>query len=43
MSIVLGLVVLAVLIGFVCYNSQCSVRAGRSLPKEISERLNTFS
>lgn len=39
MTIVVGLIVLAVLIGVVCYTNSCSSSQERSLPKEISDRL----
>lgn len=39
MSIVLGLVVLAVLIGFVCYSSNCTLDKDR---KRITDPLNPF-
>ena len=38
MSITIGLIVLAFLIGFVCYMSRCST-SKRSFPTEISKRL----
>ncbi len=38
MSIILGLFVLVLLIGFVCYSNRCTVNPGRSLPTEISKQ-----
>lgn len=39
MAIVVGLIVLGLLVGFVCYTSRCTVRNSRALPKEISDKL----
>jgi hypothetical protein len=39
MTIVVGLVVLGLLIGFVCYSNRCNVRNSRALPKEIADKL----
>lgn len=39
MAIVVGLVVLGLLVGFVCYTNRCTVRNTRALPKEIADKL----
>ncbi len=39
MSIVISLIVLAALIGVVCYTNSCAKSKDRSLPKEIVDRL----
>ena len=39
MAVIIGLVVLALLIGFVCYSNYCAVRTNRALPKEIADKI----
>ena len=39
MAIVIGLVVLGLLVGFVCYTSRCTVNNSQALPKEIVDKL----
>lgn len=39
MGIIIGLIVLAVLVGLVCYINRCTVNNTRALPKEIADKL----
>jgi|JI102314A2RNA_FD_contig_21_4758321_length_267_multi_8_in_0_out_0_1 hypothetical protein len=39
MGVVIGLIVLAVLVGFVCYTNRCSLNTSRTVPKEIADKM----